>query len=461
MRKLVVVWLAALVLLPGTAQAAEEPATAGEWPPEFGHLVPAAHAFALTAGPDGNLWFAGARTGGEDLTIGKVTPSGEVTQYPQPSRGGYVYSIALGPDGNLWFTEWGKGAIGRITPGGDATSFRLPGRQSRPTAIVAGADGNLWFTDGKGSGIGRITPSGEITEFALPAGRHPGAIAAGADGNLWFTERAADRIGRITTAGQITEFPIPGPAVKPGAIVAGSDGNLWFAEGGAPRIGRITPGGEITHFTLPTADSVYALAAGPEGRIWFTAGDLIGAIGADGPISWPACLLEGCRETPAALAFAPDGRLWVSTDYLTCSYCGGQTFFNLRLRPGGVGPYVLPPVRLGLGPRATPIRKGATSLLLVCGLPGGCRGQARLTTFEWRKGDRQIRVLGRARYSLTAGKSRRIRVPLTDRALGDIREWPREAGDYPYFANAEAGPRGAIETRQGAVILRFPGRRGG
>jgi streptogramin lyase len=441
--KFVAIWFAALVLLPASAQALDEP--------YFGHSLPGAHAFALTAGPDGNVWFVGPGSGGSDLVIGKVTPGGEVTQYPRPSIA-YAYSITTGPDGNLWFVEWGGAAIGRITPAGEITSFQLPDRNSRPTAIAAGPDGNLWFTDGAESGIGRITPSGEIAEFALPPDRHPGAIAAGPDGSLWFTERAGDRVGRITTSGHITEFPIPGPEVKPGAIVAGPDGNLWFTQGEAKRIGRITPRGAIAQFDIPTRTGAHAIVSGPEGRLWFAAGDLVGAITPDGAISWPACLVQGCPEPPAALGVGPEGDLWVGTGYQTCSLCGGQSTFNLRLRPGGIGRYELPPVKVALGPRATPIRKGATGLLLVCGLHGGCRGELRVTKREWIRGRPHRRVLGRAPYSLSQGEARRVPVPLFRKALEEIRGWPRGS----YFVQADAGPPGATEARQGGIVLAFP-----
>jgi len=453
MRKFVAAWLAVLALLPASAEAAGEALEPYEWPPEFGHPLPRAHAFALTTGPDGNVWFAGEQTGSEILVIGKVTPNGEVTKYLRSSQA-RAHSIATGPDGNLWFGEWGRGTIGRITPDGEVTSFPLPKRKSRPTAITAGPDGNLWFTDGAGSGIGRITPSGEITEFSLPPDRHPGAIAAGADGNLWFTERAGDRIGRITTSGRVTEFPIPGPEVKPGDIVAGPDGNLWFVQEGAARIGRITPRGAITQFRIPSLAEAHAIVSGPEGKLWFAAGDLVGAISPSGKISWPACLLQYCPERPAALGVGPEGALWASTSYRTCTFCGGGSAIGLRLHPGGIGPYQLPPVKLGLGPRATPIRKGKTSLLLVCGLPGGCRGQLRVTRPEWDDGHRHDRVLGKAFYSLAEGRARRVPVPLFRKSLEEIRAWV-EAGDYPYYAHADAGPPGAIETRRGSIILGF------
>jgi streptogramin lyase len=455
MRKVVVACFVVLVLLPGSAKGSAEEEPFGHEPPAFGWLLPAAHAFALTTGPDGNVWFTGPRTGGHDLIVGKVTPSGEVTEYPQPSSG-YAYSIATGPDGNLWFVESGRGAIGRIAPDGEATSFPLPDPESRPTAITAGPDGNLWFTEGGASRIGSIAPTGQITEFALPAGRHPGAITAGADGNLWFTERAAGRIGRITTSGQVTEFPIPGPAVKLGDIVAGPDGNIWFAEEAAARIDRITPRGLITQFGIPTSTGAQALISGPEGRLWFAAGDVVGAISTSGAISWPACLLPDCPESPAALTVGPEGGLWVATDYRSCKVCGGETAIELALRPGGIGRYELAPVGLGIGPRATPIRNGATSLLLHCDLPGGCRGQLRLTKTEWIDRKPRESVLGKGPYSLRRGETRRVPVPLFRRTLEKLRE-----GDRVYSVRAEAGPPGAVEARRGSLVLALAGHRDG
>jgi hypothetical protein len=108
----------------------------------------------------------------------------------------------VGPDGNLWFTDYAasgpnkigqitlSGAIGRITPSGALTEFPLPAVNSLPSNLTVGPDGNLWFTEVATSGpaIGRITPSGAFTKFLLPT-RHasPGALTVGPDGNLWLT----------------------------------------------------------------------------------------------------------------------------------------------------------------------------------------------------------------------------------------------------------------------------------
>ena len=48
---------------------------------------------------------------------------------------------------------------------------------------------------------------------------------------MWFTERLASAIGRITPDGTITEYKLPTFTSYPGGIAAGPDGNLWFTAG--------------------------------------------------------------------------------------------------------------------------------------------------------------------------------------------------------------------------------------
>jgi streptogramin lyase len=199
---------------------------------------------AITAGPDGNLWFTDCGTN----AIGKITPSGEITEFVVNPDISYPWGITTGPDGNLWFTDCGTNAIGKITPSGVVTLFSSGlSLYSGPAEIIAGPDGNLWFTEnysyGNGYGgnkIGRITPSGVITEFSsLPtSGSGPWGIMSGPDGNIWFTEYHGGKIGRITPSGVITEFSIG--LGGPQGIVTGPDGNIWFTEYDYNAIGRFS-----------------------------------------------------------------------------------------------------------------------------------------------------------------------------------------------------------------------------
>jgi len=109
--------------------------------------------------------------------------------------GGSSCAVALRQNG-------GPASIGKITPSGTITNFSVGlNAGSKPIGIAPGPDGNIWFTDqGTTRAIGKITPSGTITEYSagLNAGSSPASITAGPDGNIWFTENSANKIGRIT-----------------------------------------------------------------------------------------------------------------------------------------------------------------------------------------------------------------------------------------------------------------------
>jgi streptogramin lyase len=139
-----------------------------------------------TLGPDGNIWFDDC----SNNRIGRIV-NGVATEFPattasQPS------AMTAGPDGNVWFTE--GTTIGRMTPSGTLTEF--PVTSGGINVLVPGPDGALWFTDARNNAIGRITTTGAITEYPLPnLGSTPFGITVGPDGNLWFTEAGPGAIG--------------------------------------------------------------------------------------------------------------------------------------------------------------------------------------------------------------------------------------------------------------------------
>jgi hypothetical protein len=132
--------------------------------------------------------------------------------------------ITAGPDGNLWFAEPNANGVARITPLGVVTEFSAGiTAGAQPVDIAAGPDGNLWFTQNNFDRIGRITPLGVVTEFSTGISASAGLfdITAGPDGNLWFTELTGNRIGRITTSGSGG-----GPAPTTSAVVSSLNPSL-------------------------------------------------------------------------------------------------------------------------------------------------------------------------------------------------------------------------------------------
>lgn len=211
----------------------------------------------ITNGPDGALWFPILRPSEPRSGIGRITTSGEFTEFPITIDAIYPTDITTGPDGNLWFinnvldySDGGKpirSSIIRMTTTGIMTEFIPPTPASSIVNIIAGPDGNLWFLEQAANQIGRITPQGDITEFPVPTPQSGlSKIIAAPDGNLWFTEFAGNKIGRITPSGQITEFEVPTtgctpnePCGGPIGLTIGPDGYLWFGTGPKARMGRI------------------------------------------------------------------------------------------------------------------------------------------------------------------------------------------------------------------------------
>jgi virginiamycin B lyase len=250
----------------------------------------------VAAGPDGNLCFTERGTiAAPGNKVGRITPEGVITEWTLPNPGSRPLGITAGPDGNVWFAEQSGNRIGRIDPAtGTITEFPLPNPNSQPWEITGGPDGNVWFTEFTGNRIGRITPEGVIAELTVPTpASQPNTIRRGPDLNpgdncafqrevldesafaarygsfgacvtrlattktLWFTETAANRVAQVTTDGDIFEYAIPTPGSQPIGITHGRDGAVWFAELAANKIGRL----DVKTVGKPIAPGVRAVEA--------------------------------------------------------------------------------------------------------------------------------------------------------------------------------------------------------
>lgn len=124
----------------------------------------------LAIGADGNAWFTQVfdlphGNGEPGGLIGRLSPSGAVAQFgAAPAALG---APVAGPDGNVWFVgDDGHVTIDRVTPNGEITQFRA-GIESEPLALLAGPDGRVWFAGG-GEEIERITPpSAPVNTFTF------------------------------------------------------------------------------------------------------------------------------------------------------------------------------------------------------------------------------------------------------------------------------------------------------
>jgi streptogramin lyase len=308
--------VAAVLALPAATQAT--PVT------EFSTGLTVANApAAITAGPDGNLWFTeqGLLPG-----IGRITPSGDITEYPAALLQ-VPGDIVGGTDGGVWFTQSGSSEeIGRIdTATGAVTTFPAPTGAGLAGIDVDG-DGNLWFGEADKGKVGRMATDGTVTEFNadLSGDDHLKDVAVGPDGWIYYTvenDGALHSISRVNPAdGDICHFSA-GLTGAPNKIVSASDGKLYFTISGDPAaIGRIKTDGTIKEFRsgLTADSSPVALAEGGDHDLWFTGSASPGRIGRMVNPSHAFTEFAGgtaglgllADADPAGITRGPDGNVW-------------------------------------------------------------------------------------------------------------------------------------------------------
>ncbi|MDQ6766965.1 MAG: hypothetical protein M3Z41_04065, partial [Candidatus Eremiobacteraeota bacterium] len=164
----------------------------------------------IIAGRDGNMWFAEAT--GPTNFIAKSTMSGTITEFAVPTQssngtGGTIGGIAWGQDGNIWFTEKVVDKIGRVTPSGVMTEWAYATGTFRFMRMTTTSDGYLWIAEAGfaapwTSEIAKMNTLGTIVaEYAIPGPAScPTApiycgirgMTVGPDNNVWFTDEGND-----------------------------------------------------------------------------------------------------------------------------------------------------------------------------------------------------------------------------------------------------------------------------
>jgi virginiamycin B lyase len=118
----------------------------------------------ITVGADSKLWFTQFNAISQTIyEISNVTLGGTITQYDTPTTNAGPGSPILAGDGNVWFTEAYAAQLGRITPSGRITEFPLPqGSAQFPTAPYGlttngGKHLQIWFADFQNGRIGQFS----------------------------------------------------------------------------------------------------------------------------------------------------------------------------------------------------------------------------------------------------------------------------------------------------------------
>ena len=325
----------------------------------------------IAVGADGNLWF----TESASNNIGRITPTGTLTEFTIPTANADAERIVSGLDGNLWFTETGVGQIGRITPAGVITEFAA--NTPHPYGITNGgpSDSRIYYTDfvlPNGSGangkIGRINTSAPAPGLVCGAGGGApvnSIVFNPGDGKLYFTAPGFREIQRtpsaFDTCGTIERILLPGSS-NPRGITVGKDGNVWWVDSGRNVVSRMIPSTKaVVSFPINASGADRrSITPGPAGDsgLWITErdSDRIARVSTTGIVGAVSEFLTP-RPAPEGIVAGPDGKLWFTqfngnsvasfvyntTQFVNHSYndifgrvpdAGGLAFWNGRLDQG-------------------------------------------------------------------------------------------------------------------------------
>ncbi|MDQ6826911.1 MAG: hypothetical protein M3Z14_06920, partial [Candidatus Eremiobacteraeota bacterium] len=333
----------ALVTLGATPRAASQTA----YPSPV--RVPSHHPFGIVAGPDEAFWFTEISSN----KIGRISYSGIITEFEVPTPDARPFRIVVGSDAALWFTEARGNKIGRLTTDGKFSEYPIPTPACEPSGIAVTPDGSIWFAETAGNKIGHRSANGTIVEFSLPSkNARPLGIASASNGRVVFSEARADKIGLIDANGNIIERSIldgASPSTKlligtkePESVAQSNDGSIWFNERLHNRLGQLDAAGRLHEYVLRPEKCALRLgctltegsadptdvAIGPNGSVFATefVGNAVDRFdlpnhrlqhfSAPTYVCRPASIrgrtTPRCIAEPGALAFAPDGTVWLT-----------------------------------------------------------------------------------------------------------------------------------------------------
>jgi ligand-binding sensor domain-containing protein len=244
----------------------------------------------------------------------------------------HVTAMAVGRDGAIWFGTWGSG-LSRLSKDGTWTTYTMVDGLADHyiLAIAEGPDGSMWI--GTFGGVSRLREDGSWTTYTTADGlAHPDvlAIAAGPDGSMWFGT-AVGGVSRLREDGTWTTYTTADGLSSDGisSIGVGLDGSIWFGGIGVlggyyavpSGVSRLGPDGGWTTYTTTdglASDYVGAIAAGPDGSIWFSTfietrpvlGNGVSRLRVDATWTTYTAADGLASDTIHAIAVGPDGAIW-------------------------------------------------------------------------------------------------------------------------------------------------------
>jgi streptogramin lyase len=227
---------------------------------------------AITNGSDGNVWFTeGTEFTSAPAKIGRITPTGSITEFDANCQFCILTDIVQGPDDILYVTSNNPILLRfNVATGTFLVPIDIPNSAAVAGDLAVHGD-DIWFTDFNNDSLWRYNiTAGQFTQFPLQI--QPSDVAIDNAGNAWFTAPFDNSVNRLNPAtGAVESFPVP-DGLSPRQITIATDGQIWFTSRFVPQgVGRLDPtSGVVTTFPTPSNPGPEGIAASPDGTIWFT-----------------------------------------------------------------------------------------------------------------------------------------------------------------------------------------------
>lgn len=245
----------------------------------------------------GNAWVACA---GDGLAVGnlsQVSPSGSVGLEPPVGKGPEAVAI----DGSaMWTANRGDRTVSKFAS--SAVSEVVVG--AGPNDLALDGSGNLWIAVETDKRLVKLQLSSGATQSMAVTAAAGVAIVGG---KVWASDTASSSVGVYGTDGKLEATVFTGN--MPGLVRARA-GIVWVLNRGGNSMTRIDPaaGNEVLNIGLPGSPA--SLAFDAAGNVWVSAP----SAGKIAKIAPSGAFLKSyvVGTAPYGLAFAPDGKLWVS-----------------------------------------------------------------------------------------------------------------------------------------------------
>jgi len=319
--------------------------------------------FGIAVGPDGNIWYTegvlnSTYTGYVSFGVGTINTNAETLIPEIPvTASSEPFGITAGPDGNMWFAVTGTnmvaGTIDFINPSTREITLapKIPTNEvptlPNPTAITAGPDGNIWFADGSGA-IGVVADT-HLVATAQP----PPDVSVNSPFGIAVTDEYTSGVVDTAFNGNVTIAL----GNNPGGSTSALGGTLTFAAvNGVATFSGLTLNNAAHGYTLratsdasngPTAvtTSGFNVVAGPAMHLVVTtqppgtvaAGSGFGVTVTDEYVSGPVDPAFNGNVTIALANIPGGGSSSLGGTVTVAAVNGVATFSGLTLNNAGLG----------------------------------------------------------------------------------------------------------------------------